>query len=207
MSKIILSALIISVFFTSQCLAFEQSTITHLGPKKNVKAELILPTGKGPFPAVLVLHTSGNVQEADIAFARQLAGEGFACLVPYYFDTYGIDNITRAESATKYAESTLLDFQSEIEFLKDDERIKAQKAGAVGFSMGGIGLWSWLPREKYKRGSPIMEQSQGVGGRSSFKYPIDAIFSKDSSPVLILHGNADSTVPVELATTLGPHES
>jgi len=38
----------------------------QVGAKKKMAAHLILPEGKGPFPAVLVLHTSSGLRPKDL---------------------------------------------------------------------------------------------------------------------------------------------
>ena len=130
----------IGLLWTLACLpvwATGSETLTGLGAKKNVTAELFLPDGKGPFPAVLVLHTSGNMEKGDLDFAEKLADRGFACLVPHYFDAYGITYRSRSLATTQDANAIFDDFRSEIAFLKSDQRVLAAKVGGVGFSMGG----------------------------------------------------------------------
>ncbi|MBF0557262.1 MAG: dienelactone hydrolase family protein [Nitrospirae bacterium] len=196
---IFLGALMLIV---SQSFALEMTEISGLGPSKNVKADLILPDGNGPFPAVLVLHTSGSVQSADIAFAKQLANYGFACLVPYYFDAYGIGEGSRALSTTKYADNTFDDFTSEINYLKTNPRIRAEKIGAVGFSMGGYWALVLAAKGSVQAGVSYYGAISGGGKNLDLKYPLTSIFTKDSAPVLILHGSNDTTVPVQQAERL-----
>ena len=40
--------------------------IISVGANKNMKATLFTPDGAGPFPGVLVLHTSGGLQDGDL---------------------------------------------------------------------------------------------------------------------------------------------
>lgn len=199
MKRMIFFVLAVSVLASSQSFAIEQTTLKGLGAGKNVKAELFLPDGKGPFPAVLVLHTSAGVKDADISYARQLALEGFASLVPYYFDAYGISYNTRAEAAREYAQKILADFESEIAFLKTDPGIKAEKIGAVGFSMGGYWALLLAARGEVQAGVSYYGAFSGGGKPRDLKYPLGDVFTKNSSPVLLLHGTDDSTIPVEKA--------
>ena len=198
----------------SHAFASEMEEVTGLGQNKKVKADLVVPDGAGPFPAVLILHTSGNVQSADLSFAKQLAAYGYACLVPYYFDTYNIGESTRAESSTKFAENIFADFENEIGYLKTNPRIRAEKIGAVGFSMGGYWALVLSAKGKVHAGVSYYGAISGGGRNLDLKYPLTRIFTKDSSPVLILHGSNDSTVPVAQAEKLAqilsrenvPHE-
>lgn len=194
--------MIVSLLIASEAFALEQTITVATGPNKTVKAELIMPEGKGPFPGVLVLHSSGNVDGGDIGFAKQMAREGFACLVPYYFDAYGIGWVSRSTSTTKYAADILADFESEIEYLKTNPGIRAEKVGAVGFSMGGYWSLVLAAKGRVQAGISYYGAISGGGKDLPLTYPFREIFTKDSSPVLILHGSDDSTVPVKQAEML-----
>ena len=75
-------------FFAGAALA--GSSDIMVGVKHEMKAQLFVPEGPGPFPGVLVLHTSGGLQPADTAFAERLAKDGYVALVPAFLDAYGI---------------------------------------------------------------------------------------------------------------------
>lgn len=197
MPRMILITLCMLIFTVSQSFAIEQVTLSGLGAGKRMKAELILPDGKGPFPAVLVLHTSGNMEGADIIFAKKLSREGFACLVPYYFDAYDISYNGRKQAFGKYAEPILEDFISEIEFLRSDGRVKASKVGAVGFSMGGY--WSLVLAAKGEVQAGVSYYGAMTGTGRNMRFPLEKMFTKASLPVLILHGALDDTIPVASA--------
>ncbi len=182
--------------------AIQESNITGLGATKKVHAELIMPDGKGPFPAVLVLHTSGGVQKYDIAYAEELAKKGYACLVPYYFDAYSISYDTRAWATTVYAENILADFTAEIQYLKDQPKINKEKIGAVGFSMGGYWALILAGMEKVQAGVSYYGFLPGGAINFVLRYHFEDIFTKHSSPVLILHGKDDMTVNVKNAQQL-----
>ncbi len=182
--------------------AIQQTSITGLGETKKVRAELILPDGKGPFPAVLVLHTSGGVKKYDVAYAQRLAKEGYACLVPYYFDAYHLSYGTRNWATTDYAEEILSDFTAEIQYLKGLPKIKKDKIGAVGFSMGGYWALILAGMKKVQAGVSYYGALTGGGADSELRYRFKDVFTKHSSPVLVLHGEDDITVDVKYARQL-----
>ncbi len=188
---------------TSSVFAIQKSSISGLGAKKKVHAELIMPDGQGPFPGVLILHTSGGVQKYDIEYAEQLAKEGYACLVPYYFDTYGISYNSRDSATTVYADDILADFIAEVEYLKAQPKISKDKTGAVGFSMGGYWALILAGTNKVQVGVSYYGAITGGAKFSDLKYRFDDIFTKDSCPVLILHGRYDSTIKVKSIEHLG----
>ncbi|OGW19914.1 MAG: hypothetical protein A2077_03465 [Nitrospirae bacterium GWC2_46_6] len=186
--------LIALLFISSNAFAVEKTVVYGLGAKKNMQAIVIAPKGEGPFPGVLILHTSGGVQDGDINFAKQLSPHGYVCLIPYYFDAYNVSHNTRHLSTTKYAEDIYNDFGEVIEYLKKHPKVKSDAVGAVGFSMGGY--WSLIlaAKGKVKTGVSYYGAFTGGGRNLDLKYRFDDVFTKSSSPVLILHGSQDSVV-------------
>jgi dienelactone hydrolase len=57
---------------------FTQQTVT-VGVRKNMESTLYVPKGPGPFPTILVMHTSGGISEADRGYCANLAREGYLC--------------------------------------------------------------------------------------------------------------------------------
>ncbi len=181
----------------SYALAIQTSSITGLGTTKKVHAELIMPDGKGPFPGVLILHTSAGVKKYDIAFAQELAKKGYACLVPYYFDAYSLSHETRSWAITVYAENILADFGTEIQYLKSRPEINKKKIGAVGFSMGGYWALILAGMEKIQAGVSYYGFLPNKATNFETRYHLDDIFNQHSSPVLVLHGEEDMNVSVK----------
>src|SRR5437868_14921966 len=66
------------------------SKLVTVGVKKNMEATLYTPDGPGPFPTVLVLHTSLGLTEADRQYCAKLAREGFICIAPAFLRAHGI---------------------------------------------------------------------------------------------------------------------
>lgn len=189
---------------SAQSAAPEESTVSGLGASRRVHANLVIPDGSGPFPAVLVLHTSGGVDPVDLQFARRLAEQGYAAIVPDYWSAYGLSYMTRRQATTRYAEALFNDFTEIAGYLKAHPRIRAPRVGAVGFSMGGYWAVILAGKKIVQAGvSYYGALSGGPGGMTAeVRYQYSDVFSRDSAPVLIMHGSADSTVSVEWALTL-----
>lgn len=185
----------------------------NTGVNGKVRAELMMPDGPGPFPAILVLHTSGGMQPEDLSYAKRLVKEGYVVLVPYFLEAYGIAAATRQDSFTTYANAIYADFEATLGLLSKNEKVDGKKLGAVGFSNGGyFALWL-AATGKVQAG--VAYYGAVTGARTDMQFArFRAAFSSISSPVLILHGEADSTVPIEkvrqldsILTAAGsPHE-
>jgi len=195
--------LVLFLLPTSYVFAIQESSISILGAEKNIDAELIMPDGPGPFPAVLVLHTSGGLKKYDLDYAEKLGQEGYACLVPNYFKTYSLSADTGTWATTVYAEKILTDFRAEIKYLKKQPKINKDKIGAVGFSMGGYWALVLAALGDVQAGVSYYGALTGGGSADSdIKYHFDEIFTQKSSPVLLLHGKEDLTVNVRFAQQL-----
>jgi carboxymethylenebutenolidase len=172
-----------------------------VGVRQNMSATLVTPGSAGPYPGILLLHTSGGLEQADIAFANQLAQVGYVVLVPSFLDAYGISARTRQLTFTADAEPIYADLVAALNTLSHEPGVGGRKIGAIGFSNGGY-FAMWLAATgKVHAGVSYYGALSGAGtDREQARF--SSIFSKSSSPVLILHGTDDSTVPVGVAKRL-----
>jgi len=76
---------------TANAADFTSPTIT-VGLRKNMEATLFMPNGPGPFPTVLVMHTSGGISGADRGYCANLARERYICIAPAFLRAHGITN-------------------------------------------------------------------------------------------------------------------
>jgi carboxymethylenebutenolidase len=193
--------------------AHAETTNVMVGVKQNMRASLITPAGNGPFPAILLLHTSGGLRQEDIDYGQRLAREGYVVLVPAFLEAYGISSRGRQETFTTAAEPIYADLLAALDMLKRDPRVAGSKLGAIGFSNGGY-FAIWLAATgKVQAGISYYGALSG-GGSDRELNRFKGAFNNHSSPVLILHGTDDRTVPIAAAEHLNritagagsPHE-
>ena len=176
-------------------IAYADSVAVKVGIKRNMDAQLITPDGAGPFPAILLLHTSGGLQTADLDYAKRLAAEGYVVMVPSFLDAYGIRAKNRQLTFTSYAEPIYADFLSCLEDLKRNPEVDGKRLGAIGFSNGGyFALWL-AAKGDIQAGVSYYGAVTGAATDKGLNRFREA-FTPNSSPALILHGTGDSTVPV-----------
>jgi carboxymethylenebutenolidase len=178
----------------------EASTVM-VGAKQNMRAQLIAPDGAGPYPAVLVLHTSGGLQPDDLAFAERLAQQGYVALVPAFMEAYGITARSRRDTFTVYAQPIHDDLVTALGMLSQHAKVKGGKLGAVGFSNGAYFAMWLAARANVAAGISYYGAVNGAGTDNSLSR-FRAAFTAKSAPVLILHGQSDGTVPVQMAQEL-----
>ena len=172
-----------------------------IGTHHNIRAVLFAPDGAGPYPGVLVLHPALGVMPPDLAYAKRLAEAGYVALVPAYASAYGDTQSQRLRAFTIDAEAIYADLLTGIDLLNQTSTVDHGKIGVVGFSMGGF-FATWLA------GTHKVQAAVSYYGALSFgvKQPeavSNGLFTAQSAPILILHGEKDTTQPVHVAHGLG----
>jgi carboxymethylenebutenolidase len=182
--------------------AFAETTSLTVGVKRNMNAMLFAPDGPGPYPGVLILHTSGGLKSADLDYAKRLAGQGYVCVVPAFMEAYGLTARTRAQTFTNNGADVYRDLAAAVETLRGSAKVAGGKVGAIGFSNGGyFALWL-AATNKVDAGVSYYGALSGAGTDKELTR-FSSTFTATSAPVLVLHGTADRTVPVAAAERLG----
>jgi dienelactone hydrolase len=157
---------------------------------KEIRLDCFVPEKEGQrFPAVISLHGSGGGHATMAEPASQLASHGFAVYVLHYFDRTAT---TYADKATIFRNfplwmKTLWDAVSHVE---RQAAVDAERIGLLGFSLG-----AYLSLSSSTIDGRIKAVVEFFGG-----LPKEIkLFMRRIPPVLILHGEADPTVPVEEA--------
>ncbi|HYM92444.1 MAG TPA: dienelactone hydrolase family protein [bacterium] len=176
------------------------SSSVLVGVRHNMRANVITPDGHGPYPGVLVLHTAGGLEPADLDYAQRLAREGYVCLVPAFMEAYRISGPSRDADIVAHASELYADFVDALAVLRRNEKVGGSRVGAVGFSAGG-GFATWL--------AATSKIQAGVSYYGGFRPGTDlslsqmqAAFTSTSAPVLILQGSADAPATVRVAERL-----
>jgi dienelactone hydrolase len=103
-----------------------------------MEAALYVPDGSGPFPSVVVIHTSPGITEVDRQYCARLAREGFICIAPAFLRAYGIKQDLKMEAFTTDREAIMADFRQIVGVLDRLPMARPRAVGAVGFSNGGF---------------------------------------------------------------------
>ena len=150
--------------------------------------EKYYPSGNGPFPAVIALHTSGGYKTVRKSIKGYLKA-GYAVYTPNFFKQHGLSHKNRFETWTKYRLAIEKELIEIVEVVKSDGKIDSKNVFSVGYSNGGY--WaSFLAARKHVNAGA---SHYGVWSwpRTHNGYPAD-YFSNDSNPVLALHGNKET---------------
>ncbi len=187
-------------------------TTTYDSGGTAVTLEHLLPAGPGPHPAVILLHGSVGATDSGPRFRlimQGLAALGYAALFPHYFDRTGDDDIGVGAARDAAIARSFLRWQEAVRDAVGAARelpgVDPARVGLVGFSLG-----SFLALGVAGGGAPVRCVIEYCGGLpENLRGHLTTM-----PPMLILHGEADTTVPVarahELAAALAaknlPHE-
>jgi dienelactone hydrolase len=193
-----ISLLMIAVLSPAPCLAqaavaFPTSQIRGHTDKAILSAGLHKPDGDGPFPAVIVLHDCGGVEEHAIKWARLLVSWGYVAIVPDSFGSRGHGNMCTNVNTVDAAQR-VQDAIGTAEYLATLPYVRRGHIGVVGFSHGG---WT------------IMKGVQDVGRWSSYGikaavavYPLcHPQDTRPTVPLLILIGEKDDWMSASFCQT------
>ena len=154
------------------------------------------PSGNGPFPAVILLHSSGGFKSNQMLnyLGDDYIENGFAIYAPDFFKRHGITTETRKKTWTTFRKPIEKELSEIVELVKKDKKIDSKNVFAVGFSNGGY--WA-----TYLAGTKQVNAASSHYGVWTFKgglngYPVKYV-KKDCSPLLVLHPTKDQIQKIE----------
>ena len=179
-------------------LAAEPTTQSvTVGVQHNMAATLYTPDGPGPFPTILLMHTSQGLTETDRSFCFNLARQGYICIVPAFLAAHG--NLTGEFRHLAFSKEAVPIFDDFVEIIGELNRLPKAKQGAVGaigFSNGGyFALWL-AGRNKVKAAVSYYGALNG-GNTDRNLHRMQSNFTAQSAPVLVLAGQNDTTIGME----------
>jgi len=157
------------------------------------------PSGNGPFPGILVSYGRGGSAEAfNRLFGSDLTAKGLVVITVDYTHAgagegessgYGSspENIKRAKKC--------------LEILRSLKYVDGKRLAAFGHSMGAF-LTIGLAAEPDSGLKAAVASAGGVVPQAGYAAPTEDVARKIKVPMLILHGDKDTTVPPERSATL-----
>jgi carboxymethylenebutenolidase len=98
-----------------------------------------VPSGTGPFPAVVVIQHQGGVDDFMEEMTQRVASAGYAAAAP---DLYHCDGPEcKDDGPTRRARlrdvNVIKDVNATVDFLMGHRSVEAERLGIIGFCMGG----------------------------------------------------------------------
>jgi carboxymethylenebutenolidase len=135
---LILVAVFASISFTAS-FAADGKSVSYKSGDETVQALLYTPAGKGPFPAVIVIHEWWGLNDWVKDQAAKLADQGYVALA---IDLYRGKVATTPEMAHEIMrgvpeDRAKRDLHAAFEFLQSQPNVRKARIGAIGWCMGG----------------------------------------------------------------------
>lgn len=103
-----------------------------------------VPSGSGPFPAVVIAFHVGGVDDFDRAMADRLAEEGYVAVVPDMFHRLSEEVMAgpRLDRLGHLSDPQIIaDVNAAMGFLQGHASVDSDRIGITGFCMGGRVTW------------------------------------------------------------------
>ncbi|HVI09760.1 MAG TPA: dienelactone hydrolase family protein [Candidatus Binatia bacterium] len=137
MRKILLVSAIVMLVVSS--FAAEGKNVSYKSGDETVQGVLYTPAGKGPFPAIIVIHEWWGLNDWVKEQAGKLADQGYEALA---IDLYRGKVATTPEMAHEIMrgvpeDRAKRDLQAAFDYLASQPNVKKERIGAIGWCMGG----------------------------------------------------------------------
>jgi dienelactone hydrolase len=158
--------------------------------------ERYYPSGDGPFPTIILLHTSGGYK--TIKRKRQVEPYlrlGYAVVTPDYYKKHGISKRTRQSGFFEDREAIDKDLSELVSFIKKDPKIDGNNLFAIGYSAGSFPAIFLASSNLVSAASAhygVWRPNFGRREMESDEYPVK-YFTKSSAPFLAIHAKDDGT--------------
>jgi dienelactone hydrolase len=173
---------------TATTLPFNASTVG--GPVSNQRAELFVPPGAGPFPAVVVLHGCDGVGPHYRDWARRLRAWGYVAILVDSFRPRGVSQ-TCNHGMVVPPQWQAQDAFGAAEYLRGLSNVRADRIGVIGFSHGG-----WAVMKAVLADTVRQDQATPFAAAVAFYPGCETPDSPLATDTLILIGDADDWTPV-----------
>jgi dienelactone hydrolase len=175
---LVLSACVTSVSFQNAKLA------SYDPPPENVRSLFAKPAGKGPFPAVVLLHTCGGVRpHVSADWPAFLTEIGYAVLT---VDTFGSRGAGTCSDANVGTPAMTRDAYGALDYLAARPDIDPDRIGVMGFSLGAYAIEGFAPENINSPGGRNFKAGIAVYGNCS-------VSNKPSFPALQIIGDKDGS--------------
>jgi dienelactone hydrolase len=167
------------------------------GAKKKVTVELFEPEGKGPFPAVILLHDSAGLEVPGPLYrfcCQTLADEGYVTLLVHYFDGTPFKEVKPKDVTSAVFRTWMGNVSGAITYARGRANVDKTRIGLIGFSLGGH-LSLAVASEQSPRVAAVVEFFGGLPNELWQDL-------KHLPPTLIVHGDKDTIISVREAYAL-----
>jgi carboxymethylenebutenolidase len=173
--------------------AVTNTTIPGVNGGPDVRAYVARPPGKGPFPAVIMIHEFFGLNESIVGKADLLAQEGYLVVAPDTFRGSTTSWIPRAiyQVITTKPENVNADLDSVYAWLESQPDVESDRTAIAGFCYGGRTSLTYSLHNNRLAATVIFYGSPETD---------PAVLANLPGPVLGIFGGADQSIPLTEVT-------
>jgi carboxymethylenebutenolidase len=125
--------------FAISAFAAETKTVSYKSGDETVQGILYTPSGKGPFPGLIVIHEWWGLNDWVKEQASKLADQGYAALAVDLYRGKVAKTPDEAHEIMRGVpeDRAKRDLRAAFEFLASQPNVKKDRIGAIGWCMGG----------------------------------------------------------------------
>ena len=182
--------LLLTLTLALASFAADGKQVTYKSGDENVSGMLYQPSGKGPFPAIVVIHEWWGLNDWVKEQASKLADEGYVTLA---IDLYRGKVATSADEAHELMrgvpnDRSTKDLLAAANYLRAQKNVNPKKVGSVGWCMGG-GYSLDLAINDPQLAAAVVNYGHLASEPDTLK--------KINAPILGLFGGKDRGIPVD----------
>ena len=184
MKKILLLSML--VVWIQTVFAATPKDVSFKSSGDTVNAVAYLPDGKGPFPAVIVIHEWWGLNDWVKEQANKLADQGYLALAVDFYRGKVATTRDQAHELSRTSPSRVVrDAQAAFAYLQSRPDVKKDKIGAIGWCWGG-GYSLQLAIEEPTLAADVINYSDVSASAEELK--------KINAPILGLFGAHDQGI-------------
>jgi carboxymethylenebutenolidase len=192
--KIILLALALSLSFSSSVphppAALRSSPVSYKSGDDIVSGILYTPAGKGPFPAIIVIHEYWGLNDWVKQQAAKFADQGYVALAIDLYRGKVADTPDMAHELMRGVpeDRARRDLRAAFDFVASQPNVKKDRIGSIGWCMGG-GYSLDVALEEPQLAATVINYGHLATDTSELK--------KINAPILGLFGGQDRGITPE----------
>lgn len=184
-----------AVFLLCLCLsagafASESKDVSYKSGDETVNGKLFSPAGKGPFPALIVIHEWWGLNDWVKQQASKLADQGYVALAVDLYRGKVADNPDLAHELMRGVpeDRANRDLRAAYDFLASQPNVKKDRIGSIGWCMGG-GYSLDIALAEPQLAAAVINYGHLATDTTELK--------KINAPILGLFGGQDHGIPPE----------
>jgi carboxymethylenebutenolidase len=137
--KSLFLGLILLLSWSLSSFAADSKAVSYKSGEETVNGVLYTPVGKGPFPALIVIHEYWGLNDWVKEQAGKLADQGYVALAIDLYRGKVADNPDLAHELMRGVpdDRALRDLRAAYNFLAAQRNVKKDRIGSIGWCMGG----------------------------------------------------------------------